>query len=170
MAFTLVVNRFSFWSLNLPKKVLKSPGKVLKIFEGWEPWNSHKNKKVKKIFFFTNNSFYFPNYFFLGIRLFKIDLGTDADEASAFFPGEENSKKVDIFSNSWGPLDAGATIGAPKRLAAAALEKGIKTVGAKMINGFIRCSIQFLKNEMFGFFLVELLRRYGVYKWPSVPS
>ena len=111
------------------------------FFEGWEPWNSHKNKKVLKKCFFTNNSFYFPNCLFLGIRLFKKDLGTDADEASAFFPGEENSKKVDIFSNSWGPLDGGATIGAPKKLAAAALEKGIKTVGARMINGFVRSFI-----------------------------
>ena len=50
---------------------------------------------------------------------------TDVDESKSL---GYKSQTVDIYSNSWGPLDSGSSVGGPRTLTALTLKHGVKKV------------------------------------------
>lgn len=61
----------------------------------------------------------------VGIRLFKESKASDTEEAKAF---KFERNLIDIYSNSWGPVDNGFFIRGPGRKAKKALQDGVRKV------------------------------------------
>ena len=59
-------------------------------------------------------------WYFSGLRLI-VGPTTDAQEASGL---SHNRQSIDIYSNSWGPSDDGATVGGPRTMTSQALMEG----------------------------------------------
>ena len=66
-------------------------------------------------------------FFFLGIRLLDLfQLATDLDEANSL---GHKSDIIEIYSNSWGPIDDGSVAEGPGRLLQRTFEMGVRQVG-----------------------------------------
>ena len=80
----------------------------------------------------SDNLFYFNSppllrlgLFFLGLRLLDRNGRTDIEEAVAL---SYASDIIDVYSNSWGPLDNGSNVSGPKTLTKLVLKMGVSEV------------------------------------------
>ena len=73
----------------------------------------------------------------LGLRL--LDANTDLNEARAL---SYASDIIDVYSNSWGPIDSGDVVSGPEMLTRMALRNGAIEVSSKVKYKWIRKSIK----------------------------